>query len=635
MLQLTAIDLYRGIKPLLTGADLTLNRGQRLGLVGANGCGKSTLFALIRGELECDAGELSLQPGCTIAHVAQEIPQSSRTAIDWVIDGDHELRQIEMALDQADGDGHHIAELHARHAAIDGYTARARAARLLHGLGFLPGSEERPTDSFSGGWQMRINLARALMARSDLLLLDEPTNHLDLEAVLWLEEWLRGYDGALMLISHDRDFLDRVVDRIAHIEQQRLNLYSGNYSDFERMRSEQLRQQTAAHRRQQAEIAQIQGFIDRFRAKATKARQAQSRIKTLERLERIAPAHTTSPFHFSFAPPDAVTDPLLQLEKVTVGYGERRVVSAIDLRLTNGDRIGVVGANGAGKSTLIKLLADELSPLSGNREEAPGLTIGYFAQHQLDLLDPDASPLLHLQRIDPTASEQALRNFLGGFDFNGDAALAPVAPLSGGEKARLVLAMIVYRRPALLLLDEPTNHLDLEMRHALGVALQGFDGALVLVSHDRALLRDTCDSLLQVEGGQITPFDGDIDRYREWLAGQRRTHKEDSGRTTAAPDRREQRRLEAEQRQRLAPLRRQLTRLEERLNALTERQQLLEERLADPQLYEGDEPEELQQLLREQGINARETGEVEEEWLLVSEQLDSALSEDKGEDSGT
>ncbi|NDP43620.1 MAG: ATP-binding cassette domain-containing protein, partial [Aromatoleum sp.] len=531
MLRLTSLTLARGAKRLLVGANLTVHDGHKVGLVGPNGSGKSSVFALLLGELHQDAGDIDLPTVWTIAHVAQETLAVDTPAIDFVLDGDHELREVERALRSteaaaaADPDraGAMLADLHHRFEAIGGYAARARAATLLAGLGFADARHEEPVASFSGGWRMRLNLAQALMCRSDLLLLDEPTNHLDLDAVLWLEDWLGRYLGTLILITHDRDFLDGVVNTIVHIDGQKLKSYTGNYSQFERERALQFALQQASYAKQQRQIAHLQAFVDRFRAKATKAKQAQSRIKALERMERIAAAHVDSPFEFSFAPVGVAARQLVRLEHATLGYADAPPILAhLDWNLLSDDRIGLLGPNGAGKSTLLKAIAGTLAPRAGERLVAQGLKIGYFAQHQVEQLRADESPLWHLQKLDPGAREQELRDFLGGFDFRGDMANATVGRFSGGEKARLTLALLVRQKPNLLLLDEPTNHLDIEMREALAEALQDYDGALIVVAHDRHLLRATTDALWLVADGKVAPFDGDLDDYRDWVLGARR-----------------------------------------------------------------------------------------------------------------
>ena len=647
MLELSAITLRRGPKLLLESADLRVHPGQKAGLTGANGCGKSSLFALLRGELAPDAGDVSLPPDWRIAHVAQQTPGGERAAIELVIDGDAELRQVQhdLAAAEAAGDGVRQAALHGQLEAIGGYTAESRAARLLHGLGFAVGDERRPVSSYSGGWRMRLALARALMCRSDLLLLDEPTNHLDLDAVIWLEGWLKAYPGTLLLISHDRDFLDAAVDRICHMERRGLKVYTGGYSAFERQRAEHLAQQQAAHERQQREIAHMRSFVDRFRAKATKARQAQSRLKALERMELIAPAHVDSPFRFDFRQPQAKPDPLLRLEQVSAGYPERIVLSGVSMSLRPDDRIALLGPNGAGKSTLIKLLAGRLEPLAGQREAAQGLVVGYFAQHQVDQLDPAASPLKHLERLEAEAercgarpaTEQQLRDFLGGFGFMGDRASEPVAPFSGGEKARLALALIVWQRPNLLLLDEPTNHLDLDMRLALSEALLGFDGALVLVSHDRHLLRVTCDTLLLVDAGAAAPFDGSLDDYPAWLAARAKAAQSDaaaaqapaaSGNADSATSRKDQRRRDAEQRARLQPLKHRLQLLNADVERLTAARDALEQTLADPALYTDDAKPRLLALLGDKQRIDADLEQAEADWLDAAadlEDLEQAL----------
>ncbi|HEX9451419.1 MAG TPA: ATP-binding cassette domain-containing protein, partial [Burkholderiales bacterium] len=480
MIVLRALQLRRGVKVLFEDVSLTFNHGQKIGVTGANGSGKSSLFALLLGELHQDAGDLEIQPGLVVAHVAQETPSIDQLAIEYVLDGDAELRHLERELAVAEQahNGTRIAELHEDLHRVGGYAARARAAQLMHGLGFDDAEIARPVEQFSGGWRVRLNLARALMCRSDLLLLDEPTNHLDLDAIVWLEQWLSGYPGTLLMISHDREFLDTVANAICHIEGQRVRLYAGNYSAFETQRAMQLSQQQATFVKQQREIAHLQSFVDRFKAQATKARQAQSRIKALARMEKIAAAHVDTPFEFAFRKPAVQSDPMLDLDGVDAGYGDVAVLRGIRMTLRPGTRLGLLGRNGAGKSTMMKLLAGVLAPLAGQRVEGKGLQIGYFAQHQLEQLRPDESALWHLTRLSPKTREQELRDFIGGFNFHGDQATEPVGPMSGGEKSRLALALIVWQRPNLLLLDEPTNHLDLEMRHALTLGLQDYEGAL-------------------------------------------------------------------------------------------------------------------------------------------------------------
>jgi len=626
MLYFDKLSLRRGKKLLFDRAGFTINRGDKVGITGANGCGKSSLFFLIRGEIEEDAGSFRAEAGITLAHVAQETPAVATSAIDFVIEGDAELSRTLKALEHAEasGDGKKMGLLHEKLDAIGGYAARARAARLLHGLGFTTGQEDVPVADFSGGWRMRLNLAQALMCRSDLLLLDEPTNHLDLEAVIWLERWLNSYRGAMLLISHDRDFLDRCVNRIAHIEQQRIELYTGNYSDFERLRAEKLALQHAAHKKQQKQIAHMTSFINRFRAKATKARQAQSRIKALEKMQIIAPAHVDSQFDFAFPDVSYVPNPLLRLNDASAGYGETTILRQLNFSILPGDRIGLLGPNGAGKSTLIKLLASEISPLAGQRGESKGLRIGYFAQHQLEQLDGLRSPLEHLRQLNEKAPEKELRGFLGGFAFAGDMAIEPVGPLSGGEKARLVLAMLVYNKPNLLLLDEPTNHLDLEMRHALTLALQEFDGAMILVSHDRYMLRSVCDTLMLVARGRVETFSGDLEDYAAWLIEQRSDKAMSDRPNEPRISRKEKRRQSAEQRKNRQSLRREFRNLEQQLAKLQARKAEVTEQLADPSIYDGSDGELLKILSIEHASLQRQLDETEGQWLLLSEDLKQA-----------
>jgi ATP-binding cassette subfamily F protein 3 len=630
MLKLQRLYLRRGPNLLLEDVDLVIHPGHKVGITGANGCGKSSLLALVRGELTPDAGDLWLPRSWVIAHVEQETHADETPALDYVIGGDAELARLRDGIAGAEsrGDGAAQARLHGRLEAIDGYSAESRAARLLHGLGFLADQVRNPVVSFSGGWRMRLNLARALMCRSDLLLLDEPTNHLDLDAVIWLEEWLRQYQGTLLLISHDREFLDAVAQEIVHIEQRHATLYRGGYSDFEVQRAQRLAQQQAAYARQQREVAHIRSFVERFRAKATKARQAQSRLKALERMELIAPAHVDSPFHFSFAAPERTPNPLLRLDRVSVGYAGQAVLQHVGLILSPGDRVGLLGPNGAGKSTLIKLLAGEISPLSGLLEPAQYLHTAYFAQHQLEQLRLDESPLSHLQRLAPAVPEQMLRDFLGGFGFPGERVEDPVGPLSGGEKARLVLSLLVFSRPNLLLLDEPTNHLDLDMRLALSQALQDFQGAVVLVSHDRHLLRLTVDRLLLVHDGAVRDFDGDLDTYPAWLSQWRGGASDDNGEGSelahSASARKERRRQDAVQRQRMQPLRDRLRRFEADLDRLHAEQTELEAALARPDLYDDAAKPELLRLLERKQELDRALQQVEAGWIEVGEALEAA-----------
>ncbi len=628
MLNFKNISLRRGTRVLFANTSFTLHKGQKVGITGANGVGKSSLFALLRNELHLDSGDFTMPPQLEVAHVAQETPAVEQAAIEYIIDGDQELRRIQQAINKAEQDNNGIkqAELLSKMDVIGGYTATARAARLMNGLGFKQPQERLSVSSFSGGWRMRLNLAQALMCRSDVLLLDEPTNHLDLDAVIWLQDWLCRYPGTLLLISHDREFLDSIADHIVHIENQVGVIYTGNYSAFEKMRAEKLALQQSSFEKQQREIAHIQSFITRFRAQATKAKQAQSRIKSLQRMELIAQAHVDSPFHFSFPPPGKLPNPMIKLENVSIGYGETNILNNINLFISPGDRIGLLGPNGAGKSTLIKVLANELGINGGEIQFADTLKLGYFAQHQLEQLNLEESPLWHLQKINPKATEKELRNFLGGFNFQDDKTFDPIAPFSGGEKARLVLALLVYQNPNLLLLDEPTNHLDLEMRHALSIALQDYQGAIIIVSHDRHMLRSVTDQLYLVANGTASSFDGDLDDYRLWLNEQKLLSNDNSGDTSnsSSVNKKEQRKLDAERRKTLKPLYDALKKADKALEKYHQQQKDLENQLADTSLYDETNKSRLKKVLQEKVQVDSALEETEIEWLEISEQLEAS-----------
>ncbi len=631
MIRLQSLTLQRGPQRLLEDAELTLHAGQKAGLIGANGAGKSSLFALLLGDLTPDSGDCLLPADWRIAHMRQEIDTLDRIAVDYVLDGDLRLREVQrlLAEAEADQDGAAQARMHSELDSADGYTADARARKLLAGLGFTNEQMDKPVADFSGGWRMRLNLAQALMCPSDLLLLDEPTNHLDLDAILWLEDWLKSYPGTLLLISHDRDFLDAVVDHVAHVEQRKITLYRGGYSAFERARAERLAQQQQAYDKQQAQRAHMEKFITRFKAQATKAKQAQSRIKALERMEELSAAHVDSPFDFTFRESTKISSPLLDMADARLGYGGRAVLEKVKLQLTPGARIGLLGPNGAGKSTLIKNLCGELEPLSGRLVRGENTVVGYFAQHQLDSLDSKASPLLHLQRIAPTEREQTLRDFLGGFDFRGGRLDEPVLNFSGGEKARLALALIAWDRPNLLLLDEPTNHLDLEMRLALTMALQEFSGAVLVVSHDRHLLKSTTDEFLLVADGRVQEFDGDLEDYARWLAEYRLRNAPVSNTplNVDKTDKKAQRQQAAALRQQLAPHKKQADKLERDLGLLHEKLAKVEAALADSANYEAANKDKLRDLLAEQAKLKVSESELEEAWMESLELLESMQAE--------
>ena len=629
MIALRQVTFARVGRPLVIAASVQIHAGWKVGVVGANGSGKSSLFALLANELHAESGDVYMPASWRIARVAQETPALPDSAIDFVLDGDTELRRVEreLAVAEAVGDGEAIGHLHARYGEIEGYSAKARVAEVLHGLGFADADFRRPVSEFSGGWRVRLNLARALSCRADLLLLDEPTNHLDLDAVFWLEQWLKNTPATLLLISHDRDFLDAVVGQILSIDLQRLRLTSGGYSDYERARAARLANQQSAYEAQQREIAHLNSFIDRFRAKATKARQAQSRIKMLERMETVAAAHVDSPFHFSFRQSNALPDPLLTIEKASAGYVDRNILENITLTLRPGCRIGLLGRNGAGKSTLIKLLAGAIEQQGGQRKEAKALNLGYFAQHQLEQLRPDESPLQHLARLEPTTPEQELRDYLGGFDFRGDMASRAIEPFSGGEKSRLALALLIRTKPNLLLLDEPTNHLDLEMREALTFALQDYEGGMVFVSHDRHLLRTCADELLLVADGKASEFDGDLDDYAAWLAVRRTAEKapepdagvEKSERLQQRADTRSSRQALLAKRR---PLVKEIEQIERRLAGWNAEKAALEGRFADPDFYVTVDRQKSEEIHRQAALLGERIDAAEMRWLEVHEALE-------------
>ena len=623
MIILRNIDFRRGSKLLLQGANATIQPGQRLALIGANGCGKSSLFSLLLGELGADAGDIEGMNTLRLSHMAQEIHATSLPAGEYIWRGDALLARLhdKVAALEAAGEFDKTASVHTQLEEIDGYSAERRAQRLLQGLGFAEDAAGRSVSEFSGGWRIRLNLARALMTPSDILLLDEPTNHLDLDATLWLQQWLQNYSGTLLMISHDRDFIDATCERILHIEQKQLFTYKGNYSDFERLRAERLANQQANYDKQQRRIAEIDDFVRRFRYKATKAKQAQSRLKELERMQSLAPAHADSPFDFSFPAPPRSSDPLLRLDEAMLGYGGATVLSGVDIQLRPGSRYGLLGRNGAGKSTLLKSLIGELPLLGGTRIVGEHVSIGYFDQQQLEALDMQASPVLHLQRLSPDAREQDILNFLGGFNFRGDAATAAVAPFSGGEKARLALAMVVWQKPNLLVLDEPTNHLDLEMRHAMEVALQAYEGALVLVSHDRHMLRNTAEELLLVHDGQVEEYTEDLEGYERWiLSSYRQTEKRDAGTTDTS--RKEKRQQAATLREKLKPLQKQLNKTEADMSKVSLAMHDVRTQLENNDLYTEDHRQTLADLLKREGELKVRAEELDEIWLEQQQVLE-------------
>jgi len=635
----TDLSLDRGVKNLIKSSSFTIHPNHKVGLVGSNGCGKSSLFAALLGDLAPDAGDLSMPSSWDIATVKQETPSLEQSALDYVMDGDKEFRQLEQELEQArlTENGNLEATIINKIDTINGYSLPARAGELLHGLGFLQSQLASPVKDFSGGWRMRLNLAQALISRADLLLLDEPTNHLDLDAVIWLQRWLKRFTGTLVLISHDRDFLDTVIGQILHIEHQRAKLYSGNYTAFERQRREHLAQQDAQFQKQQKEAAHLTAFVDRFRAKASKAKQAQSRLKRLEKLPDLAPAHVDSQFTFTFEQPESLPYPLLSLDESQCGYpksehGEQTIIlQDVGLTLVPGSRIGLLGRNGAGKSTLIKSLAGELALINGERYCAQDLKVGYFSQHQLEQLHPPSSPVDHILRAKPALGEPQARSFLGRFGFSGDQALSQVATMSGGEKARLVLALIVLEKPQLLLLDEPTNHLDLEMRQALVMALQDFGGAIILIAHDRFLLESCVDEFYLVANGQVSDFSGDIDDYQQWLNDDKKqtlkSVKSADSNSDKGLDKKQLRQQQAELRKKAAPLKKQADKLEKKIHQWQEELAKIEALLSDSELYQADRKAELTDLLKKQASLKGDIEENEMDWLELAEQIEEIMTD--------
>ena len=639
MLSARDLTLRRGPEPLFEQVNFTVFRGNKVGITGANGSGTSSLIAAIRGELAADRGDIDRPSGLKIGHVEQEVTAGDRAAIEFVLDGDHELRRVLAAIAHAEGDHEGgtvsamaLAEGYASLEAIDGYRARARAAAVMHGLGFKTTDHGRQVAEFSGGWRVRLGLARALSSRADLLLLDEPTNHLDLDAIVWLEDWLTAFPGTLLMISHDREFLDAIIDRVLHIENRTIHAYSGNYSQFEQKRAEELALQRVLQVRQIRRVAEITSFVNRFRASATKSRQAQSRLKMLERMERIVPAHVDSPFEFEFAAPLKTPRPLLTVEDAACGYASTRIIDDINVSIAPLDRIALLGPNGAGKSTLTKMLAGYAAPLAGRRIPAADLSVGYFAQQQMEQLQPDCGAFWHVRNLAgpdfAQGDEQRVRDHLGRFGFEGDRAFEPVGRFSGGEKARLTLALLVARRPNLLLLDEPTNHLDIDMRHAVSVALQSFEGGMVIVSHDRHLIKTVADSLWLLADGKLEVFDGDLDDYQQSLRVRAKTAP--AAAKNAAPKRTQRaapaaaRTAALKSRGRLSALRRELEQIEKRIAAIAAQQTLVEEELCKDPMHGG--------LQAQHADLMRDAASMETRWMDIGTALEAAEAEIGGPD---
>ena len=625
---------------LFGGMNAVVHAGQKVGLTGANGSGKSSLFAMIQGTLEPDTGTISLQQQIKITHVAQETPSSNQSAVDYIIDGDRRIRELEQAIEASVDDGVRHANVLAEYEQAGGYQVHSRAGALLNGLGFSDEQHQWPVKQFSGGWRMRLNLGQALMSPNELLLLDEPTNHLDLDAVLWLEQWLKQREGTLILVSHDREFLDSVTTHTLHIAAGSLSFVTGNYSAFEVWRAARMQNQQAVHEKTEKRRKELQGFVDRFRAKATKARQAQSRLKMLERLEQTSAVRIDSPFTFRFKPPISMPSPLVVLQDVVLAYGDHTVLSKVNLTIHSGDRIGLLGVNGAGKSTLVKSLVGELEAQSGKRIPAQKLKVGYFAQHQVDQLRDELTPLQALQKQDAKISDADARTYLGSFGFRGEQAMQATGTLSGGERARLSLALIVQTQPNLLLLDEPTNHLDIDMRQALADALVSFEGAIVVISHDRIMLRAVVDVLWLISRGSLTSFDDDLDGYARWLndRANKTNDQTTNEKTKTAPvldstdgavrnvavDRKQQKRDEADRRQKLAPLRRKVSAAERALDDATLALAAIQTKLGDEALYNEDQKSVLNKLLNEEASVRKTLFDCEDDLLACMQALEEA-----------
>lgn len=636
MLRLLNLALSRGTRVLYRQATLIASPGERIGLVGPNGCGKSTLFAAILGDLSPEDGDVETPPAERIAHVAQSFTGDNVPAVDYVLAGHAPLMAARAALKAAEtsGDDMKLAQAHANLAELNEGAIVAQARTIMAGLGFSQTDVERPVYDFSGGWRNRIALARALMCPADLLLLDEPTNHLDIDSLIWLENWLRRVEATVVIISHDREFLDRSVTTIWSVEDNTICRYAGNYSSFEDQRIEKLRLQDAAARAYEREASHLSSFIERFRAKATKARQAQSRIKMLEKLKAVEPVRAKREWRFEFPKPVRLPEHLVDTEDLRLGYGERTIIRHATLCIRSGERYGILGVNGAGKSTLVKGIVGDLVPMGGELRRGQGLEIGYFAQHQLDQLRPDETPLEHMRRLAPDVREQELRDYLGIYRFSGDFASAPVGPMSGGEKARLALALLAWKKPNLLVLDEPTNHLDMETREALTIALSTYEGAVLIVSHDRHLLRATTEQLILVHDGEVQPYDGDLDDYAQLVLEHRRTTvaaEKAASQTDKEPsvNRKEARRQEAQERQRIAtlrkPLQKELARVEKALAAKNEELKALADRLADGDFYTSTDPDEVARVLREHGELKPVVEELEMRWLELSEEIEAVV----------